>query len=104
MSSPRDPCPDLSLERLDGRDGRRPPPLGETALVAQTAAAPGSRRDFQAAYEALINAVFTAPGAAEWLVGLRRAVAAMLAGGNKAPRHPVQHDAIRQAGPGLGGG
>ena len=104
MSSSGDHGPDLSLEGLGRRDGRRPPPLGETALVAQATASPGSQRDFQAAYEALINAVFTAPGALEWLAGLRRAVAAMIADKNKAPRPPVPRDAIRQPGPGLGGG
>src|SRR5258707_15684096 len=103
MSSPRDPCPDLSLERLGDRDGRRPAPFGEAALVARTLASASSPGALQAAYEALINAVFTAPGATEWLSGLRRAVAAMLAGGNKGPRHPGQNDAIRPAGPRLGG-
>jgi hypothetical protein len=79
MSSPGDPGNDLSLERLGDGDGRRPAPLGEAALVARTLGPAGIQRDHQAAYEALIDAVFTAPGATEWLSGLRRAVAAMLA-------------------------
>jgi len=100
MSSPRDPCPDLRLERLGDRDGLRPGHRGEAALVARTLAPAGIRRDFQAAYEALIDAVFTAPGAAEWLSGLRRAVAAMLAAKDQVPSQPVPHDAIRLAEPG----
>jgi hypothetical protein len=100
MSSPRDPCPDLRLERLGDRDALRPWHGGEPALVARTLAPAGIRRDFQAAYEALIDAVFTAPGAAEWLSGLRRAVAAMLAAKDPVPSQPVPHDAIRLAEPG----
>ena len=102
MSSPRDRDPDLSLERLGDRDRLRPAPLGETALVAPAPA--HSREDLQAAYEALVDAAFTAPGAAEWLAGLRRAVAALLARERKAPPQPAQPDAIRQAEPDPGRG
>ena len=47
-----------------------------------------------AEYEALIDAVFTAPGASQWLAGLRRAVAAMFA-----DKDPAAREAIRPAGP-----
>src|SRR5438067_1961703 len=103
MSSPGDRVPDLGLERLGERGGPRPAPLGEAALVSQALGPVQSQRDLQAAYEALVDAVFTAAGAVEWLAGLRRTVAAMLAGEKKGARHPVPHDAIREAGPGLGG-
>jgi hypothetical protein len=96
MSSPRDPDKDLGLERLGDRDGRRPPRLGEFAVVADTAAAANLQAELQAVYQALNDAAFTAPGAAEWLAGLRRWLAALLAGKEQAPRRPPQ-DAIRQA-------
>jgi hypothetical protein len=96
MSWPRD----LRLEQLGDRDGRlRPAPLGEIAHVASPLAPAGATRDFRAAYRALIDAVFTAPGASEWLAGLRRAVAAVLAGKDSAPRSQVARDAIRPADP-----
>jgi len=38
-------------------------------------------------YQALIDAVFTAPGAAQWLYGLRQKVAAMLDDMDAGPRH-----------------
>jgi hypothetical protein len=41
--------------------------------------------------------VFTAPGAAEWLSGLRRAMAARFADKDAAPRDPVASAAIRKA-------
>ena len=85
MSSPRD----LRLERLGDRDGLRPAHLGEAAEVASPFAGASSTWEFLAAYEAIIDAVFTAPGASEWLSGLRRAVAAMLADKDSAPRVPV---------------
>jgi hypothetical protein len=97
MSSPRDRGPDLRLERLDNRDGRRPAHLGEAAMVASPLAGESSTRKSLAAYEALIDAVFMAPGALEWLSGLRRAVAAMLADKNAVPRVPVAQDAIHAA-------
>jgi hypothetical protein len=86
MSSPRDRGRDFRPERLTGhRDGLRPAHLGESALIASTVAGASHTWD-RAAYEALIDAVFTAAGAAEWLAGLRRAVAAMLADKESPPR------------------
>jgi hypothetical protein len=102
MSSPGYPGRDLRLERLSDRGGRRPAPLGEAAQVRWLPGHAGSVRDFQAAYQALIDAVFTAPGAAEWLAGLRQKVAALLAPQDAARRQPVAGDAIcvADAGPG----
>jgi hypothetical protein len=94
MSSPRD----LRLERLGERDGGRLPHLGETVLVgsASPSLAGASRTsESRLSYEALIDAVFTAPGAREWLCGLRRLVAAMLADMDSAPRVPASSNAIR---------
>jgi hypothetical protein len=91
MSSPRD----LRLERFDDRDGRRHPHLGKVAVVGSALAGSSSTRTSRAAYEALIDAVFTAPGASAWLSGLRRAVAAMLADKDSAARVPASSDAIR---------
>jgi hypothetical protein len=102
MSSPRNPGRDLRLERLGARDGLRTAPLGEVAHVAAPLSTTSSTREFLAAYQALIDAVFTAPGAAEWLFGLRLAVAAMVAGKDTAPRDPVARDSIRAADPGVG--
>ena len=100
MSSPRFPGRDLRLERLGDRDGLRPAHLGEAAHVGAPLAHAGRAREVRAAYQALIDAVFTAPGAAEWLAGLRRVVAARLAEKNPAPGDPVACDAIRAARPG----
>jgi len=100
MSSPREPNRDLRLERFGDRDGLRPAHLGEVAHVASSQAGASSARDFLA-YQALIDAVFTAPGAAEWLRALRRAVDAVLAAKGAAPRVAVASDAIRAADPGL---
>jgi len=80
MSSPLYPRRDLRLERLAGRDGLRPAHQGVPAQVASPLAGASSTRDALAIYEALIDAVFTAPGAPEWLRGLRLKVAAMVAG------------------------
>jgi hypothetical protein len=77
MSSSGEPGNDLSLERLG--DGRRPPPPNEAAVVARILELAGAQRDFQAAYEALIDAV---------------AVAALLARKNNAPHGTVPQDAI----------
>ncbi len=98
MSSPRDR--DLRLERLGDRNGRRPDHLGEAAHVGSPLAGASERRELQAAYEALIDAVFTAPGAPEWLAGLRQAMAALLAGQGSARHIPAARDAIRTTGPG----
>ncbi len=102
MSSPRYPGRDLRLERLSDRDGLPPAPFGEAAQVRSLLGPAGSVRDFRAAYQALIDAVFTAPGAAEWLAGLRRKVAALLASEDAARRPAVASDAIRAANPGPG--
>jgi hypothetical protein len=93
MSSPRD----LRLERLTDRDGLRFAHLGEIGHVGSPVAGCSSTWTSQAAYEALIDAVFTAPGAVEWLAGLRRAVAAMLAGNNSASPVSASQDAICKA-------
>ena len=102
MSSPRYPGRDLRLERLSDRDGLRPAPFGEAAQVRSLPGAAGTVRESLAAYQALIDAVFTAPGAAEWLAGLRRRVAALLAAQGTAGRPAAACDAIRAAGPGPG--
>jgi hypothetical protein len=95
MSSPRDR--EFRLERLGGRDGLRRTHLSETAMVASPVAGANRVWEFQTTYAALIDAVFTAPGAAEWLFGLQRAMAARFAGQDAAPRAPVARDAIRKA-------
>jgi hypothetical protein len=95
MSAPRD----LSLERFDDRDGVRRPQLGKAAMVGSSLAGAGSASEVGLSYEALIDAVFTAPGALEWLSGLRRAVAAMLADMDSARRGPASSHAIRKAPP-----
>ena len=102
MSSPRDRDRDLRLERLSDRDGRRPAPVSEVAQVRSLSGSAGSVRESLGAYQALIDAVFTAPGAAEWLAGLRRRVAALLGSEDAAPRRAVTSDAIRAADPGPG--
>jgi hypothetical protein len=94
MSSPRYPGRDLSLEPLGERGSSRRAHLGPAAQVASPLALAGASESL-AAYRALIDAVFTAPGAAEWLLGLRRKVEAMLAGTGAAPHGPVARDAIR---------
>jgi len=102
MSSPRYPGRDLRLERLSDRDGLCPAPFGEAAQVRSLLGPAGSVREFLATYQAIIDAVFTAPGAAEWLAGLRRKVAAILAAQDAARRPAVAGDAIRAADPGPG--
>ena len=102
MSSPRYPGRDLRLERLSDRDRLRPAHLGEAAQVRSLPGPAASVRESLAAYQALIDAVFTAPGAAEWLARLRRRVAAILAAQDAARRQAVACDAIRAAEPGPG--
>jgi hypothetical protein len=102
MSSPRYPGRDLRLERLGDRDGLRPAHFAEAAQVHSLLGPAGSVREFLAAYQALIDAVFTAPGAAEWLFGLRQKVAALLADQDPARRQARACDAIRAADPGPG--
>ena len=103
MSLPGDRVPDLSLEKLGDRDGMRRGHLGETAQVRilERAAASGVGR-FSAAYQALIDAVFTAPGATEWLNGMWKRVTAILAERDAAQSQAVASDAIRAADPGPG--
>ena len=60
MSSPRYPGRDLSLERLGDRDGLRPAHLGEAAQVRSLLGPASSAREFQAAYQALIEAQYMA--------------------------------------------
>jgi hypothetical protein len=102
MSLPRDRGHDLSLERLGDRDGSRRARLGEAAQVRTLEGSARSVERFSSAYQALIDAVFTAPGATEWLNGLGRRVAAILAGQDAARPHAVACDAIRAADPGRG--
>jgi hypothetical protein len=106
MSFPRYPRRELGLERLGDRDGLRRAHLAEVAQIASAVAGVSIDRETLAAYEALIDAVFTAPGAAEWLFALRLAVAKILAdmdAARRAPHPQVARDAIRAARPGLGG-
>ena len=58
----RDPNRDLSLERLDGRDGKRPAHLGEAAHVGSSLAGAARGWEFRAVYEALIDAVTAVSG------------------------------------------
>ena len=101
MSSPRYPGRDLRLQRLGGGDSLGDL-LGPVAHVASPLGLAGSASESLAAYRALIDAVFTAPGAAEWLSGLWQKMAALLADQDPAPRRPVARDAIRAANPGPG--
>jgi hypothetical protein len=91
MSRPRD----LRLERFSNRDGWHNPYLGEVAQVGAPVASASSASAFQFSYEALIDAVFTAPGAREWLSGLQRAFAAFLADKDRSRRAAMSSDAIR---------
>ncbi|MFO0929465.1 MAG: hypothetical protein U0736_20960 [Gemmataceae bacterium] len=97
MSLPRDPRRDLRLDRLDDRDGVQPAHLGSAAHVGSSLSAGLGTRDATNAYRALIDAVFTAPGATEWLAVLRRKVAAYLADRDSERRPSVPSDAIRAA-------
>ena len=80
MSSPHDRDRDLSLEQLGDGDGLRRAHLGEAVQIRSLEGATRGIGGFSAAYQALIDAVFTAPGAIEWLNGLRQRVAAILTG------------------------
>ncbi len=102
MSSSRQPDRDLSLERLGDRDGLRRAHLGEAAQVRTLEESASHVERSTAAYEALIDAVFTAAGATEWLDGMRRRVAAILAGRDAARPPAAARDAIRAAEPGPG--
>jgi hypothetical protein len=100
MSPDRFPGRDLRLEKLSDRDGMRPAPLGEIGHVASPFAPVVSFRELQAAYETLIDVVFTAPGAAEWLSGMKLAMAALFAAKDKARQ--AMREAIKPADAGPG--
>jgi hypothetical protein len=102
MSVPRDRVPDLSLERLGDRDGVRRGHFDEAAQVRTLEQAASSVGRFSAAYQALIDAIFTAPGATQWLNGMWKRVAAALAERDAARPQAVACDAIRAADPGPG--
>jgi hypothetical protein len=102
MSLPGDRVPDLSLEPLDNRDGTRRAHFGEAAQVRIMERAATDVGGFSAAYQALIDAVFTAPGATGWLTGMWKRVTAILAQREAARSEPVASDAIRAADPGPG--
>lgn len=102
MSLPRDRVPDLSLEPLGDRDGVRRGHFSEAAQVRILEKAASSAGRFSAAYEALIDAVFTAPGASEWLNGMWKRVTAILAPRDAARPQAAASDAIRAADPGPG--
>jgi hypothetical protein len=97
MSSLRD----LRLERLGERDSGRLLHLGEIVLVGSALAGACRTSESRLSYEALIDAVFTAPGAREWLCGLQRLVAALLADKDATPRVPASSNAIRTSPSGL---
>jgi hypothetical protein len=102
MSSPRDPGRDLSLELLGGRDGLRRAHLGEAAQVRTLQGPASSVQKFSTAYQALVDAAFTGPGSAQWLSGLRRRVAAILAGREGTRPHALTSNSIRVGSPDLG--
>jgi len=97
MASPRDRGPDLSLESLGERDGLRRAHLDQAAQVRTLERAASRVGEFSAAYQALVDAAFTASGATEWLNGMWKRVAAIL-GDRESARHPaVAKDAICKA-------
>jgi hypothetical protein len=100
MSLPGDRVPDLSLEPLDDRDGVRRGHYGEAAQVRILEKAAHSVGRFSAAYQALIDAVFTAPGATEWLNGMWKRVTTIFAEREAARPQAAARDAIRAADPG----
>ena len=70
MSEPHD----FRLERLSNRDGMRAGRFSDIVHVSSSVAGSSYARMSQAAYLALIDAVFMAPGVVQWLAGLRRIV------------------------------
>jgi hypothetical protein len=102
MSVPRDRVPDLSLESLGDREGVRRGHFGEAAQVRTLERDASSAGRFSAAYQALIDAVFTAPGASQWLNGMWKRVAAVLAERDAARPQAVASDAIHAADRGPG--
>jgi hypothetical protein len=99
MPAPGDRIPDLSLERLDNRDGMPRAHFGEAAHVRIVERAATDVGGFSLAYQALIDAVFTAPGASEWLSGMWRRVTAILSEREEERPQAVPRDAIRAAHP-----
>jgi hypothetical protein len=102
MSLPGDRGRDLSLEPLGDRDGTRRAHVGEAAQVRTLQGAARSVERFSAAHQALVDAAFTAPGATEWLNGMWKRVAALLADRGTARHHAAASDAIRAENPGPG--
>jgi hypothetical protein len=96
MPLPGDRVPNLSLEPLDNRAGMHRVHFGEAAHFRTLERAASSVGGFSAAYQALIDAVFTAPGATEWLNGMWKRVTAMLAERDAARAPTVSCDAIRK--------
>ena len=102
MSVPGDRVPDLSLEPLGDRNGVPRGHFGEAAQVRYLEQVARSEGRFSAAYQAHNDAVFTAPGATEWLTGMWKRVTTLLAERDAARPQPVTRDAIRAADPGPG--
>ena len=102
MPLPGDRVPDLSLEPLGDRDPMRRAQLAEAGHVRFLERAATRVGGFSLAYQALIDAVFTAPGAAEWLNGMWKRVTAILAQREAAQSQAVASDAIRAADAGSG--
>jgi hypothetical protein len=88
---------ELRLERLGDRNGRQSGHVGEVARVAAPVTDASFQRESETTSAALNNLVFTAPGAAEWLRGLRRTVMAWLSARDPAPKVPVPPNAIHAA-------
>jgi hypothetical protein len=91
-----------TLESLGDRDGVRRGHLGEAAQVRTLERAASGVGRFSAAYQALIDAIFAAPGATEWLNGMWKRVATGLDERGAARPHAVACDAIPVADPGPG--
>ena len=84
---------------MGDRNGLRRIHLGEVAQV-RTLERAGSRvGEFSTAYQALIDAVFTAPGVTEWLNGMWQRVTTILGDQDAARHRAVARDSIRAADP-----
>ena len=81
MSEPHD----FRLERLDNRDGMRAGRFSDVGHVSSSVAGSSYARMSQAAYLALIDVAFMAPGVVQWLAGLRRIVEESFPGREPAP-------------------
>jgi hypothetical protein len=102
MTAPRDRVPDLSLEPLADRGGARRGHFDGAAQVRTLEQAASGVGRFSAAYQALMDALFTAPGATEWLNGMWKRVSAMLAERDATRPQAAARDAICAADPGPG--